>query len=155
MKQTEQLSAFFGQLYTVEDVTELNSRITMCVEHLYDARKKPLTVIESFFSRAEVSQLSSWSGIEIENAKPSDIQSILEKLKKLTLGLPVLELTVAYKPSAKIERRIVEWCEEAIGTNVILKFSKNPEIVAGAIVSFQGRMHDYSLEKKINELLPL
>lgn len=155
MKQNDQLAAILESLFTVEDVSSLNARIDSCIEHLYDARKKPQTVLESFFSTAEISSMVQWSGSNMETGKPSDIQNVLEKIKKYILALPVLELTVAYTPSAKTERRIVEWCEDNIGTNVILKFRKDPSIVAGAVISYQGRMHDYSLEKKINELLPL
>lgn len=153
--KTDDIAVLLNQLITVEDISQLNTRISTCIEHLFDARKKPSIIVASFFSHTETEALSKWTGLAFETAKPSEIQNALEKLKKLIIELPVLEMTVAYTPSEKMERTILSWAQENLGSSVVLRFKNNPALIGGAIISFQGKMHDYSLQKKINELLPV
>ena len=63
-----------------------------------------------------------------------------------------LTLTLALKPSPQLVKRIKAWLKKEMAPHLVLKIQVNPAILAGAIISFQGRYLDFSLKKKIEKL---
>lgn len=74
---------------------------------------------------------------------PPELGKLEEAIKKLEM----VQLTLAYEPSPQD----IEAFFKVAGN--ILDISKDPRILGGAVVSYQGKYGDHSLRKKLDEFL--
>ena len=63
--------------------------------------------------------------------------------------MKVLELTLAYRPSAGERKKIAAWVNQFFPPGVKLIIKVNQAIKGGAQVSFDGRWQDLSLQKSL------
>ena len=64
---------------------------------------------------------------------------------------PVFDLTTGIQPSKSLTARLRSLLEEKFAQQATLKVQVNPEILAGAIITFKGYYFNFSLQKKLNE----
>lgn len=86
------------------------------------------------------------------NKNPETIQSFFNNLKKSLLAIDQIKIIISFKPKQTFINKIKSWLEKELNQNLIIDFIHNPEIVAGAIIEFQGKQFDYSLIQKIKQL---
>jgi len=79
-------------------------------------------------------------------------EEIYELEKKLR-SLPEIKLEIAFYPSDDFISKISWWLEKELGQKTILDITVNLKIVAGAIIEYKGNWRDFSIAKKINQLL--
>ncbi len=73
--------------------------------------------------------------------------------KSNTLSDKVLELTVAYSLSQSYLESLLLWARENIDPRIELTVKVDSGVVAGAIISYQGRYLDLSLGPKLDAVL--
>lgn len=71
------------------------------------------------------------------------------ELFKQVHSLKVVEITVAYGFTDAVIDKIYHFLTESIGYQIILKLMVNQRILGGAVVSFEGKYGDFSVEKKL------
>ncbi len=76
----------------------------------------------------------------------TDLAEELSKLEKLTV-------TLAYEPSKREVDKIYAKFQEALKSKFILDIKINPNLVAGAIFEYKGMYGDYSLGKKVANIM--
>ena len=64
-----------------------------------------------------------------------------------------MKLKIAFSPSSEFLEEINQWFEKELSVKVILDLTINPKIVGGAIIEYQGNWRDFSLRKKIDNLI--
>ena len=96
---------------------------------------------ESFLSKINVSK------------NDRRFHKIMEKLKQDLEGMSVLELTLAFEPDEETISMIYSWGKDNLGKNILLSLKTDPEIVGGAIISFEGKYNDVSAAKKLEGVL--
>ena len=79
-------------------------------------------------------------------------EEIYELEKKLR-SLPEIKLGIAFYPSDSFINRISLWFEKEFGQKTILDITVNPKIVAGATIEYKGNWRNFSIAKKIHQLL--
>lgn len=77
------------------------------------------------------------------------LRGAIEELKKTH----EIELTVAFEPTRAVLSRIASWLRENVDKNIVIDTVVDPRIVAGVKISYKGKYHDYSYEKKIKEII--
>jgi len=87
----------------------------------------------------------------IVQAKVSDRAKFFAQALKSLESLRVLELTLAFVPKGQTVERIWQWARRNLGEGVILKFSLDRSIGAGAIVVFEGKFRNYSLKRLLED----
>jgi len=93
-------------------------------------------------------------GIFLET--PEKESAFLEELKKHLLEMPSLKLEIAFEPAEKFLEKISLWLEKELGQKIILDINVNSKIIGGAIIEYQGKYLNLSLEKEIDRLtLPI
>ncbi|PIY65448.1 hypothetical protein COY91_02465 [Candidatus Shapirobacteria bacterium CG_4_10_14_0_8_um_filter_39_15] len=85
-------------------------------------------------------------------AKGRITQSFLISLKQNLQDLPVLSLTLAFPPDEKMIEKLSGWVKTNVTDETLLDFEINPEILGGALISFNGKYLDESLSKKMEEI---
>lgn len=77
--------------------------------------------------------------------KDDDIQKKADRLKSKLEKIPVFTLHIPFYPSPKLIDRIIGFLR-ANDQVAVLEIKINPNLLAGAIVEFKGKMKDYSLK---------
>lgn len=80
-------------------------------------------------------------------------QRFIKKLKKILLSLPQVKITLAFSPSKEFIKEMALWLERRLKRKIILEIFVRPEIGGGAILEYEGKYLDFSLRKKIKEIL--
>ena len=86
------------------------------------------------------------------NKNPETIQNFFNNLKKSLLALDQIKIIISFKPRKAFINKIKSWLENELKQDLIIDFIYNPEIVAGAIIEFQGKQFNSSLIQKIKQL---
>jgi len=81
----------------------------------------------------------------------SDRAKFFEEAHKALEFLKVLELSVAFDPKGGSIERIWQWVRKNVGERIILKFTVERSIGAGAIVVYRGKFRNYSLKKLLED----
>lgn len=86
---------------------------------------------------------------------PNQQLSFFEKIKKYILEIPQIKLELAFEPSRYFLLKIKGWLKENARKDVIFDLTVNPRIAGGAVIECQGQYRNFSLAKKIDELISL
>ena len=94
----------------------------------------------------------------LENKKliPSSAKQqvvFFEKLKKYLQKLPQLKIEIAFPPTKTFLQKVFNWLKEEMNEKLILDIAVNPSIVGGAVIAYEGKYGNFSLAKKIDELI--
>ena len=76
---------------------------------------------------------------------------VLNSLKKELEKMSTLDLSVAVTPSESFIKAVFAWAQRNLGDGVVVNFKKNPLIVGGAIISYNGQYADFSVAKKLKQ----
>lgn len=102
-------------------------------------RKKTADILTNYMEKGNLTTAA---------ARETFLNSLEVGLKKI----PFVELTVALEPTGTTSEKIVSWVRgSAPGSIVDLKIDRN--IIAGAIISSNGKYFDGSISKKLEEYL--
>jgi F0F1-type ATP synthase delta subunit len=69
----------------------------------------------------------------------------LTDVKNYLLKLPMINLTLAFDPSADFLKKLAAWFNK----KVILDINIKPKIIAGLIIETNGRHHDLSVKNRL------
>jgi len=97
--------------------------------------------------------LESLEKEKIISKVPEKNQIFFENLKKYLQNLPQIKMEIAFQPKREFLKEISSWVEKESKQKVVLDLIFNPEIIGGAIIEYQGRYFDFSLAKKVDELI--
>lgn len=89
-----------------------------------------------------------------EGKKGEDKEEILEA-KKIIADLearPILEIFIAFEPSDNFVKAIKQTLISVNTPACLLSLKTRRSIVAGAIINWKGKQHDYSWSKKLDNL---
>lgn len=86
---------------------------------------------------------------------PEKNKFFFENLKNYLLKLPQIKIEIAFSPSRQFIEKLSFWFKNNLKEKLILDLISNPEIVGGVIIEYRGKYLNYSLAKKINEILKI
>ncbi len=136
---------FFDSICTISDVQQLEEIIDILRNTLYQINKQSWQ--EALDNKIGVDWREDFSVPE------PDRSEFLAKLENQISKLKVLRLTVAVSlPRASI-RRICAWARKNVAPEVILDLVVDPQIVAGAEISWAGKYVDMSKQTALDQLL--
>ncbi|MCX6759693.1 MAG: F0F1 ATP synthase subunit delta [Candidatus Nealsonbacteria bacterium] len=90
---------------------------------------------------------------EVISKNPGQQSSFFQELEKYLQSLPEIKLEIAFSPDDNSLDRISQWFEKELGQKIILDLIINPRVVGGAIIDYRGNWRDFSLAKKIDQLI--
>ena len=88
----------------------------------------------------------------IEATQTEKIKIMLTQMEDNLKQLSEINLTLSFEPDELLINDIYLWIKENIGGGIILNLNINPEIIAGAIISYQGLYTDNSAGKRLKNL---
>ena len=84
---------------------------------------------------------------------PNQQFSFFEEIEKCLREVPQIKLEIAFAPSEDFLLKIKKWFREENRQEVILDLTVNHRITGGAIIEYQGQYRNFSLAKRIDELV--
>lgn len=78
-----------------------------------------------------------------------------EKIENKLESLPEIKLEISFWPNEDFLEKISQWLNKELKQKTIIDLAINPKIVGGAVVEYQGKWRDFSLAKKIEEMINL
>lgn len=79
-------------------------------------------------------------------------KQFLNDLRTTIQNLPVIKLTLAYQPTRAQTGQIVSWLRQHYAPNLLVEVSYEPDIIAGAIIEYNGKYVDMSAVKKLDNV---
>jgi F0F1-type ATP synthase delta subunit len=145
---------FAKKIITKEDLIFFLDQINLAEQFLFKERNIPLT--EKLRGKVSEDFKGFIEKLEKENVITRDVEKnriFFENLKNYLLKITQIKIEVAFKPSRRFIEKISLWLEKNFGEKIIVDLYFNPEIVGGAIIEYKGKYLNYSLAKKIDELI--
>lgn len=134
---------------TTTDIVELKRTLDHMSDSLYrinDSAEEALRNSLPYDLALQVKKLSMEEGIDLNDKARA--QEFFSSLGKQLAALPVIQITLAFQPKEELIKRIQDWFYRTLSTFVVLDIAVNPDIIAGAIVTTNGKYYDFSLEKQ-------
>ena len=141
------MSKNFGFIKTVDEREEVKSLIQDLRESLY----KKEGFGRTFKNKVPLKYSPLINSYIKSNLGKEGIEGSLQSLEDYLKSLKEINITLAFEPSKGVIDKIYDWVVKNVGEDVIVNMSIQNNILGGAVISFNGRYFDYSLEGKLEK----
>ena len=138
---------FLAQVKTTDDVLTLQKELEALTKYLFSTKKDTFETALQEEVRAWVADVVRAQGGTTAATRKKFLDELNAQLKKL----PAVQLTLAFQPTQKNIDVIHNWLHSQLQQPHVLHLVYDPSVVGGAVISYQGRYHDASLKKVIEE----
>ena len=120
--------------------TEIKKRVHAKAKHSQPAVE---------LSAATSALLREWSKTEPLTA--SSITHLIEQLEDYAADAKTVTITLAAPATSGLKKKLVAWCRETIGHDVLVSFQFNSNLLGGIVVRYGSRIFDWSFRRQILE----
>jgi len=82
-----------------------------------------------------------------------DLEKMIIKIKNTVQNLKTVNITVAVNPNETMLQSLNDWASKNFESKIIFDVTVNPEIIGGAIIVSGGTYHDFSLIKRLKDVM--
>ena len=136
MQNNKTYSEIISEILTKEDLIRISSDLDLLEKSLY-MKKKDLNISPTIVKA-------------IENQEP---KSFIATLRQELSKIKILEITISFPVTQKTIVKISDWITNNIDQKIALDIKIDPSIIAGAIISFNGKYANLSLKSKLENIL--
>lgn len=136
---------------TLDDLRLLTGQIDGLLTNLFKATNSQFqdmlhTKLQRTLGNSLILSLKQ-QGINLDNQE--QLQVYFDGLREYIAKLPILQLVIAYHPTNEQLEQISDWARMTTGEPIILSLIYNKNILGGAVITYQGRVTDLSVKKKL------
>jgi hypothetical protein len=140
-------SALLDTLLTTEDREVLRGELELLKTAIFKVNKDSFAETMKVGVRAFVAEIIE-KELRTNNVDPEKyLNEMLQNIDKL----PTLELTIAFEPTQANLEHFATQASTVAGQNVLLQVSTKPEIIGGAVVIWNGKYVDATLQTTFDE----
>ncbi len=153
MNEEINLNPLFPYLKTRKDANEL----ILLFEDLSGKLFKEDLTAENLFKEKLPYDLSSilqkMSAEEnISLLDKTTLQKFLTQIQENITSLPTVHIILALDPTYEMIEEITNWFYDTYKKLVLLDITIDKDLIAGTVLSFNGRANEYSLRNQINQM---
>lgn len=150
MIQTINPTTFQSHIKTTEDVTFFLSFLEKLNTELFKKDRTLAQILEqeiSYQNGLTLKKIAASHNVNLAHA--AEVVNFLTKLTEAVNALPVMHLTLAFPPKEGLITTISQWFMVNMREYVILEITVDRSLLAGAVVSFNGKRKDFSLKQQL------
>jgi hypothetical protein len=145
------LSDFFT---TKSQASDFSTRLAAIEENIYGTNFNLDNALLSQFGLIKKDKfLTLIRDQQINTSSASDLKSFLAKIQVSISALPVLSLTLAFEPKSETMKVFTDWFLLNLKKQVIFEIKVDRSIIAGALVTFNGKYLDLSIKSMFTEIV--
>lgn len=138
------LSPFFQ---TKTQATDFAKGLTHIIESLFHTDfQLENALLAEFGLKKRDAMLTFLQKHNIPTDNVTDLKDFFVKMQQYITIVPVLSLTIAFEPKEKTLEVIAQWFVSQLKKQILLEITVNPDIVAGATITYKGKFLDYSIK---------
>lgn len=144
----ESYKLFLKDVFLKEDLRDLIRQINGVLDTIYVDDKK--TLMEKLTGKLPSHILDIIAGLfakKILSGNPKEVEKYFISLNSYFNKIPTVILTIAFDPTAEFMQALSFWFEKNLGKKVVCDIVVRDEIIAGALVEYNGKYKDYSKAK--------
>ncbi len=152
MIKSSYLFYFLSLIKTKDTADEVMEKIDKLKESLYNKRvdlDKKMAELFTFEMKEKMKAYSLQEQVNLND--PESFGVFLSNLRGHIKNLAVVMVSIPFLKTDEIVSEISAWFVENFGKVVLIDLNVNTELVAGAVISFNGRELDFSLKKRIDQ----
>ena len=149
------VSIYFDIITSLKTTGEVESFVgeidTLMLKFFESEEVSPEKMLDSISegSSLKIRQVFAKNNLNFNNRET--VSKFFKTLKELIKKLKAIKIVLAFDPSAKTIENIHNFITDSLGIGYILEIEVFQEILAGAIVIFNGKYIDFSLRKRIED----
>lgn len=145
------LSSFFT---TKSQATDFSTRLAALSANIYKTDfNLEKALLDTFGMEKKDMLMKLLNDNTIAVATPSALKEFFEKMQQAIASLPVLSMTVAFEPQEQTLKPLSEWFVLNIKKQVLFEIKVDPNLIAGATITFNGKFADYSIKPTFEKIL--
>jgi F0F1-type ATP synthase delta subunit len=145
------LSSFFT---TKAQATDFSSRLATISEKIYKTHfNLEKTCMDEFGIKKKDAFIKLLRDNKVNVESSAELQAFFKKIQEKTATLPVLSLTVAFEPREQTLKELSEWFLLNINKQALFDITVDRNLIAGAVINFQGKSLDFSVRPKFDQIL--
>lgn len=125
----------------------MNKELDLLKESLYETKGETFDVVCNRLIRKRTADLV------LKLVLNNDKGEVIENLKKELMKIKFVEVTLANDPTYELESNIWNWFNKNVNQNVAIDIKVDPQIIGGAVISFDGKFFDGSVSSHLDNVL--
>lgn len=145
------LSEFF---VTVSQANDFKTRLENICEMMFETNfnlEKALTDQFGIDKKDKFIKLLRENNINDLNT--SIIKDFIIKITEVISNIPILSLTIAIEPNEETLISLSQWFLYNLNKQILFDITINKNIIAGAMLNFNGKHKDYSIKPVFDEII--
>lgn len=137
---------------TKSQATDFSAKLDALNESIFKVGFDLETALSGYFSldkKDKFLKLCRDNNVNIKS--PSDLKAFFEKLQDKVREIKIINLTLAFEPNDKTLKKFIQWFQVNMQKEVLFEIEVDPRLVAGAVITYNGKYQDYSLRKKVDQ----
>lgn len=145
------LSDFFK---TRSEAVDFSSRLSSITEKIYQTNfDLEQTLMDTIGIQKKEAFIKLVRDNNIKPEVPSDLKAFIDKLQAKIPTIPVISLAIAFEPKEQTLKAFSEWFVLNIGKQVIFDIVIDPQLIAGAAITINGKFYDQSIRTQFAQIL--
>lgn len=146
------MNSFLRYLHTKEDTAYIREKLSKLSREAFKVQKPFQKKIFEVFSVSLAEEfLKMAEEKKVNLADSAACEAFIKQLIGEIQSMPSVKLHLSFEPSYDLLSNISKWFEDVAGRPVIIDYVVNPDLIGGALIEWNGKYFNYSLQKLIRE----
>jgi len=149
------VSIYFDIITSLKTTREVESFVgeidTLMLKFFESEEVSPEKMLDSISENSSLKIKQTFAKNNLDFNNRDTVSKFFKTLKEIIKKLKVIKMVLAFDPSTKTIENIHDFITDLLGIGYVLEIEVSQEILAGAIVIFNGKYIDFSLKKRIED----
>jgi F0F1-type ATP synthase delta subunit len=139
-------------LRTINDLHIFRNRMKLLTENVYKGRKKFEETLNREFPSSVADIIKSYLHEEMDIAENKSLITLLREINEEIEKIKIITLTVAQSLTSHVIDDVNIWIKRNVGSDIVIEIVIEPDVIAGAAISYLGKYGDFTLAKKLQKV---
>ncbi len=142
-------SDIFDSIKTKHQLDLLLEEIEVLKNSIYETKAE---TFEDVLSKEVRDYIADFMRRDLKRDSEITKQEYIAGLEKALAKIKIIKLTTAIEPTDHFVETLSDWVAKNIGAGIVIDFKVNTQVVGGAMISYGGKYHDFTLAKTLDAL---